>query len=47
MAAVETFLVDPEPDVYPELVTELAQALGAELVPGRSLAAAEKTGTPT
>ena len=36
IADIETFLVDPEPDIYPELVSELAQALGAELVPGRS-----------
>ena len=35
ITAIETFLVDPQPDIYPELVSELAQALGAELVPGR------------
>jgi hypothetical protein len=32
MAAVETFLIDPEPELYPELVSELGRALGAELV---------------
>jgi magnesium chelatase subunit D len=42
IAAIETFLVDPEPDIYPELVSELAQALGAELVPGRSHSSADK-----
>ena len=36
ITAIETFLVDPQPDIYPELVSELAQALGAELVPGRA-----------
>lgn len=41
-AAIETFLIDPEPDIYPELVSELAQALGAELVPGRSYEPTEK-----
>lgn len=46
MAAVEVLLVDPEPDVYPELVLELAQALGAEVVRGRTLETAEG-GEPT
>lgn len=43
IAAIETVLVDPEPDIYPELVSELAQALGAEVVPGRSQEPAEET----
>jgi magnesium chelatase subunit D len=42
LAAVETFLIDPEPDLYPELVSQLAQALGAELVRGRPAEAAEE-----
>ena len=44
MAAVEKFLVDPAPDIHPELVSELAQALGAELVPGLPFEAADETG---
>lgn len=43
MAAVEIFLVDPMPDIQPELVSELARALGAELVPGRQFDDIEET----
>lgn len=43
IAAIETILIDPEPDIYPELVPELARALGAEPVPGRTRESAVKT----
>jgi len=45
IAAIETILIDPEPDVYPELVSELARALGAERIPGRSSRPAVETDT--
>jgi magnesium chelatase subunit D len=42
IAAIETFLVNPEPGIYPELVSDLARTLGAELVPGRTRESAER-----